>query len=83
METKFESYKIVANHMNIKRRETERGARNLLDKLLKEGRKAWMYGVYFDENGYNEKLIAGSKVYHPVYEWVAGKQVLAENVEWR
>lgn len=83
MERNYESFKIVANHMMPKRRETEHGGRNLLDKLLKEGRQAWLFGVYFDENGYNEKLIAGSKVYHPVYEYVAGKQVLAENVEWR
>lgn len=79
---KFESYKIVVNGLMPKRRETLEGGMNLVKKFIKEGRRAWLFGVWFDENGYNEKMIAGSRPYGPVYENRGGKHVLAENVQW-
>ncbi len=83
MERKYESFKVVVNGQMPKRRETEEGGRNLLNKLLASGKKAWLYGIWFENGLYNEKLISGTKVYHPVHEVRGSKTVLAENVEWR
>lgn len=57
MKKQYESYKVVTYFGAPQRRETEKTAMNLADKLRKKGRHGQVEGVWFDKDGMHFDVI--------------------------